>query len=82
MYGAVPSGTALAAVSPRLAYVLEAWRKQSAGRRDNVGEIVGADGKTQLLRSMLVDVAKQSTQTTVPRPDDTFAALAAVSAGR
>ena len=38
--------------------------------------------KTQLLRSMLVDVAKQSTQTTVPRPDDTFAALAAVSAGR
>ncbi|MFZ2298413.1 MAG: uroporphyrinogen-III C-methyltransferase [Aquabacterium sp.] len=38
--------------------------------------------KTQLLRSMLVDVAKQSTQTTVPRPDDTLAALAAVSAGR
>ena len=38
--------------------------------------------KTQLLRSMLLDVAKQSTQTTVPRPDDTLAALAAVSAGR
>lgn len=38
--------------------------------------------KTQLLRSMLIDVAKQSTQTTVPRPDDTLAALAAVSAGR
>ena len=44
--GAVPSGTALAAVSPRLSYVLEAWRKQAAGRRDNVGEIVGADGGT------------------------------------
>lgn len=38
--------------------------------------------KTQLLRTMLRDVAKQSTQTTVPRPDDTLAALAAVSAGR
>ena len=38
--------------------------------------------KTQLLRTMLLDVAKQSTQTTVPRPDDTLAALAAVSAGR
>ena len=44
--GAVPSGTALAAVSPRLSYVLEAWRKQAAGRRDNVGELVGADGGT------------------------------------
>lgn len=38
--------------------------------------------KTQLLRSMLADVAKQSTQTTVPRPDDTLAALAAVSPAR
>lgn len=38
--------------------------------------------KTQLLRAMLLDVAKQSTQTTVPRPDDTLAALATVSAGR
>jgi len=38
--------------------------------------------KTQLLRNLLIDVAKQSTQTTVPRPDDTLAALAAVSAGR
>lgn len=38
--------------------------------------------KTQLLRNLLLDVAKQSTQTTVPRPDDTLAALAAVSAGR
>lgn len=38
--------------------------------------------KTQLLQSMLHDVAAQSQQTTVPRPDDTLAALAAVSGGR
>lgn len=38
--------------------------------------------KTQLLQSMLTDVAAQSQQTTVPRPDDTLAALAAVSGGR
>jgi two-component system, NtrC family, sensor histidine kinase PilS len=55
--GAVPSGTALAAVSPRLAYVLEAWRKQSAGRRDNVGEIVGADGGT-VIRPHFVALAE------------------------
>jgi two-component system sensor histidine kinase PilS (NtrC family) len=44
--GAVQGGTPLAAVSPRLSYVLDAWRKQSSDRRDNVGEIVGADGGT------------------------------------
>ncbi len=44
--GPVQGGTSLAAVSPRLSYVLEAWRKQSSDRRDNVGEIVGADGGT------------------------------------
>jgi len=38
--------------------------------------------KTQLLLSMLADVAAQSQQTAVPRPDDTLAALAAVSGGR
>lgn len=38
--------------------------------------------KTQLLQSMLADVAAQSQQTTVPRPDDTLAALATVSGGR
>ncbi len=38
--------------------------------------------KTQLLQSMLSDVAAQSQQTAVPRPDDTLAALAAVSGGR
>lgn len=38
--------------------------------------------KTQLLQSMLTDVAAQSQQITVPRPDDTLAALATVSGGR
>lgn len=41
-----------------------------------------ASRKTQLLQSMLADVAAQSQQTSVPRPDDTLAALAAVSGGR
>ena len=31
--GPVPGGTSLAAVSPRLSYVLEAWRRQSSGGR-------------------------------------------------
>ncbi|MDE2401588.1 MAG: uroporphyrinogen-III C-methyltransferase [Burkholderiales bacterium] len=38
--------------------------------------------KTQLLQSLLSDVAGQSTQITVPRPDDTMTALAAVASGR
>lgn len=38
--------------------------------------------KTQLLQSMVSDVIAQSQQTAVPRPDDTLAALAAVSGGR
>lgn len=38
--------------------------------------------KTQLLQAMMLDVAKQSSQTTVPRPDDTLAALAVMTAGR
>ncbi len=44
--GAVQGGAPLATVSPRLSYVLDAWRKQSSDRRDTVGEIVGADGGT------------------------------------
>ncbi len=35
--------------------------------------------KTQLLQSTLKDIASQSPQTLIPRPDDTLAALAAVS---
>ncbi|MGC4059456.1 MAG: uroporphyrinogen-III C-methyltransferase [Aquabacterium sp.] len=41
-----------------------------------------ASRKTQLLQSMLADVSAQSQQTAVPRPDDSLAALAAVSGGR
>jgi uroporphyrin-3 C-methyltransferase len=41
-----------------------------------------ASRKTQLLQSMLAEVAAQSQQTTVPRPDDTLAALATVAGGR
>jgi uroporphyrin-3 C-methyltransferase len=40
-----------------------------------------ASRKTQLLQSMLADVSAQSQQTAVPRPDDSLAALAAVSGG-
>ena len=38
--------------------------------------------KTQLLQSMVKDVIAQCQQTALPRPDDTLAALAAVSGGR
>ncbi|MFT3858038.1 MAG: uroporphyrinogen-III C-methyltransferase [Aquabacterium sp.] len=38
--------------------------------------------KTQLLQSMLTDVSLQSQLTAVPRPDDSLAALAAMSGGR
>ncbi len=38
--------------------------------------------KTQLLQSLLTDVAKQSPHTLVPRPDDTLASLAAITGGR
>ncbi|MGB7905083.1 MAG: ATP-binding protein [Steroidobacteraceae bacterium] len=55
--GAVPSGSSLATVSPRLSYVLEAWRRQASDRRDNVGEIVGADGGT-VIRPHFVALAE------------------------
>lgn len=38
--------------------------------------------KTSLLASMIEDVAAQSRLTTIPRPDDTLAALALLSGGR
>jgi two-component system sensor histidine kinase PilS (NtrC family) len=41
-------GTSLALVSPRLAYLLDAWRKQTSDRRDVNGEVVGADGGTTI----------------------------------
>jgi two-component system sensor histidine kinase PilS (NtrC family) len=42
----VQGGAMLEAVSPRLAYLLQAWRGQTHDRRDSVGEVVGADGGT------------------------------------
>ena len=44
----VLTGTALALVSPRLAFLLEAWRRQASDRRDGQGEVVGADGGTTI----------------------------------
>jgi two-component system sensor histidine kinase PilS (NtrC family) len=44
----VLTGTSLALVSPRLAYLLDAWRKQDSDRRDVNGEVVGADGGTTI----------------------------------
>jgi two-component system sensor histidine kinase PilS (NtrC family) len=41
---AVSSGALLGEVSPRLLYLLEAWRQQTSDRRDPIGEIVSADG--------------------------------------
>jgi uroporphyrin-3 C-methyltransferase len=38
--------------------------------------------KTQLLQSLLADVASQSPHSQVPRPDDTLATLAAIAGGR
>lgn len=38
--------------------------------------------KTQALQSLLADIASQSPQTQLPRPDDTLAALATLSGGR
>ncbi len=42
----------------------------------------GESNKTQLLGSMIDDVAAQSRLTAIPRPDDTLAALATLSGGR
>jgi two-component system sensor histidine kinase PilS (NtrC family) len=44
----VLTGTSLTLVSPRLSYLLDAWRKQDSDRRDVNGEVVGADGGTTI----------------------------------
>ena len=44
----VLTGTPLALVSPRLAFLLDAWRRQASDRRDGQGEVVGADGGTTI----------------------------------
>jgi two-component system sensor histidine kinase PilS (NtrC family) len=47
MHGSsVESGALLGEVSPRLLYLLESWRRDETDRRDNVGEVVSADGGT------------------------------------
>ena len=58
--GPVPTGAPLATVAPRLAYVLEAWRSQTSDRRDNVGEIVAADGGT-VIRPHFVALSESGT---------------------
>jgi two-component system sensor histidine kinase PilS (NtrC family) len=58
--GPIPAGTPLASVSPRLSYVLEAWRSQTSDRRDNVGEIVAADGGT-VIRPHFVALSESGT---------------------
>jgi two-component system, NtrC family, sensor histidine kinase PilS len=58
--GPVEGGADLKAVSPRLAYVLDAWRRQTSDRRDTVGELVGADGGT-VIRPHFVALAEGST---------------------
>jgi two-component system sensor histidine kinase PilS (NtrC family) len=55
--GTIATGVPLATVAPRLLYVLEAWRNQTSDRRDNVGEIVAADGGT-VIRPHFVELAE------------------------
>jgi two-component system sensor histidine kinase PilS (NtrC family) len=55
--GTIATGVPLATVAPRLLYVLEAWRNQTSDRRDNVGEIVAADGGT-IIRPHFVALAE------------------------
>jgi two-component system sensor histidine kinase PilS (NtrC family) len=70
--GEVPRGTLLGAVSPRLSYVLEAWRRQSSDRRDKVGEIVGADGGT-VIRPHFVALAESGSGPVLIFLEDTSA---------
>jgi len=55
--GPIASGTPLGAVSPRLLYQLEAWRRQSSDRRDSTGEVVSSDGGT-VIRPHFVPLSK------------------------
>jgi two-component system sensor histidine kinase PilS (NtrC family) len=58
--GPVPSGSSLTSVSPHLSFLLEAWRRQTTDRRDNVGEVVGADGGT-IIRPHFVSLSETGT---------------------
>ena len=56
---AVPGGSLLGEVSPRLLYVLDAWRRQNHDRRDATGEVVSVDGGT-IIRPHFVSLSKQA----------------------
>ena len=58
--GPVASGSPLTSVSPHLSFLLEAWRRQTTTRRDNVGEVVGADGGT-IIRPHFVSLSETGT---------------------
>jgi two-component system sensor histidine kinase PilS (NtrC family) len=53
----VESGSPLGEVSPRLLYVLDAWRQQGHDRRDMKGEVVSADGGT-IIRPHFVSLSE------------------------
>jgi len=55
---AVASGALLGEVSPRLLYLLAAWRQQDHDRRDSIGEVVSADGGT-VIRPHFVSLSER-----------------------
>jgi two-component system sensor histidine kinase PilS (NtrC family) len=56
----VPRGALLGEVSPRLLYLLEAWRRQEHHQRDSTGEVVSADGG-MVIRPHFVSLSEQET---------------------
>ena len=58
--GAVSGGALLGEVSPRLLYLLDAWRRQTSDRRDPSGEIVSADGGASI-RPHFVSLSESGT---------------------
>ncbi len=54
----VPSGSLLGEVSPRLLYLLDAWRRRDHDRRDTTGEVVSADGGT-VIRPYFVSLTER-----------------------
>jgi two-component system sensor histidine kinase PilS (NtrC family) len=54
----VPRGALLGEVSPRLLYLLAAWRRQDHDRRDSTGEVVSADGG-MVIRPHFVSLSEQ-----------------------
>jgi two-component system sensor histidine kinase PilS (NtrC family) len=54
----VPSGSLLGEVSPRMLYLLDAWRRRDHDRRDTTGEVVSADGGT-VIRPYFVSLTER-----------------------